>query len=117
MKPFVGIIAVMSCLMGCTSWRVTPAAPEKATYLRVTMPDGSQLLLHDAQPIGDSLVGFVAPQGQPFDRVRVAIPRGEPTRIERRRVNAITTSLVGVAVGAVIAFFAIIAGYHGDPDH
>jgi hypothetical protein len=87
------------------SWKTQDTAPEQALAdqqpdeIRVTLADGSQVLLEQPAVLGDTLTGIC--EGQP-----VSIALGSVSHLEVREVD--TFKVVGGTVGTV-ALVALIA--------
>ncbi len=91
---------------GCTRWRVVNVSPEALNQApaqaRVTLPDGSRVIVQEPLILGDSLHGVRSPGGSdsiavPLSRVeRLAVPVPDHAR----------ASALGLFAGAAAATFA-----------
>ena len=108
-----------SYLVACTSWRIQQVAPSNAAQLRITIADGRRLVVRDPQVIGDSLIGFTAPQSlSPVPPTRIAVRIGDVQRLERRTVDPAKTSLAVLGLGALIGLVVALSNLQTtDPYH
>lgn len=91
--------ATTSSAGGCRAWatdreseRVVPVM-EPRQELRVTRTDNRQIILRDVVVSHDTLFGT-----NKGDKTGIAIPLGDITRVERRKVNRpVLVAMVGVA--------------------
>jgi orotate phosphoribosyltransferase-like protein len=76
--------------------------------VRVTLADSTELVLHSARAVGDSLIGWRASPtpGVPMDRVALAI--ADVRRVEVHRLNVAAT--VGVAFVGALAVATVALG-------
>ena len=112
MRRAIASILLMSFpSSACTRWRLEQPAPQSASKLRVTLADGRRLELHNAQLIGDSVVGLELPttQGKLASAVPVrrAFAVAELNRIERRKFDGVRTFFAVVGAGAVAALIVL----------
>lgn len=102
-------------LVACTSWKIQDVSPEDALAdaqpdkVRVTLADGSQVVLEQPVVSGDTLTGLRAGQ-------QVSIPLASVSELELRKGDtvktiALTTGIVlGVAALAIGVVLLIAAG-------
>jgi hypothetical protein len=98
-------------LAGCHSWRAESVSPSRLIEakhpgtIRITRPDGTQLLLQQPIARNDSLVGVAEGRGQ------TGLHLNEVRNVETRRLNAVKTGglVLGVAGGAVVLWGVIVA--------
>lgn len=118
MRRTVTLLAVLSVACSCYRWEphaVSPggaAVPDAAT-LRLTRPDGSQLVLRQAEVVNDSVHGL--PDGSRRSLERHAESLSDIHQLEVRAFNGPATAyiLLGVAlvvVGAGVAAAQIASG-------
>jgi len=108
MRRAIASILLMSLpSSACTSWRLEQPAPQGASKLRVTLADSRRLELHNAQLIGDSVVGLELPATQgrlaSAEPVRRTFAVAELNRIERQKFDGVRTFFVVIGAGAVAA--------------
>lgn len=118
-KPGILLLAVH--VQACTSWQATQMAPRPAIVdqnpeaARVTIPDGSRIVVLQPRVEGDSIVGIRDCESEVTSRAcedteEALVSLGDVQLLEVRRFNPLKT-LVGVAVtvatlGLVILFLA-----------
>ena len=115
-------------LAGCSSWYVQEVTPQQLVTegqpkkIRVTLTDGSQVVLEQPRVSGDTLMGKFAPKGvapsaQVFVRgEQVSIPLSDVTDVAIQRTDAAKTTklivwtvlVVGAAV--VVVAYSIVCG-------
>ncbi len=85
---------------GCRAWgtdrgaeRIVPIV-EPAQDLRVTRTDGRQVILHHVVVSHDTLFGTVRGTDK-ADETKLAIPLGDITRVERRKVSRSSLAVAG----------------------
>ena len=117
MKRFLTVLTMLSYLAACTSWQVRPTAPQEAANLRITLADGTRMLLHDSQPIGDSIVGYTTEGSDGPGLHRVAVPMAELQQIEQKRSDTGKTLLV-VGLAAIVGLIVAAGSLQTtDPNH
>jgi hypothetical protein len=96
---------------GCAVWRPLPgagfarSAGERLAHARVSLRDGTELLLDDASVTPDSIVGFGGET-----RTRFAVARREVVGVEGRETDGARTFAVGALV-PVVASFLVVATF------
>ena len=97
-------------LQGCTSWRTVPSSTGVAPVLsterpvRVSLSDGTVIVLESPRIAGDSLIGNL---GNPPERLAVAM--ADVTALDERKVSVgRSAAAVGVGVGALTVLFGIL---------
>ena len=101
-------IVVLALVASCSAWRpvpgaaLAPAPPERVDHARVSLRDGTVLLLRDAMISPDSIVGLA---GAP--PTRVAVPRSDVTALEAEHAEAITSFLAGVLSVVGLLYLAV----------
>jgi hypothetical protein len=110
----ITFLAVLGLHAGaCVSWKTQPVSPDQVVarapdQVRVTLGNGSRIVVAGPTIIGDSLIG--APPGADPKRIaqRLAIPLSDVRSVEVQRVNAGKTALLiaGVGVTALVAIAA-----------
>ena len=97
-------LVVLPLAVSCSAWRpvpgaaLAPAPSERIDQARVSLRDGTVLLLRDVMISPDSIVGL---GGAPPDRF--AVPRTDVTGMEVQHTESITSFLAGAlaVVGAL----------------
>ena len=91
----------------CMHWKTQSIAPERivgerrAAKVRVTKLDGTRLVLHQPEIIGETLVG-VHPDAWPRDgRPRPAVALADVGEVALRRVDPIGTAAIGLGTLAL----------------
>lgn len=109
------IISLMANLCSaCYHWHPEPLAPSagadeaRASAVKLSLVDGSTLVLYDALVRADSVTGLRSLEHS----ARIAIPRADIGTMEVRHLHAGKTTLavglaVGVVAGVVIFFVAL----------
>src|SRR5215207_7712301 len=115
--PLVSLVCLSALLTGCQTWArydvPTAAAATSAVAggrpVRVSMSDGTQLMMRDTRVLGDSVVGDgTGAMG------RIAVPVAGVRTVEELRPNRMLNTLligtVAVAALAGLALFAFVQG-------
>lgn len=107
-------LVLLSALSACQGWnghRLRPEPRELPSPLRVTMTDGSRLVVWNAEVARDSLVGLVGKR--PEERTRAAVPLSQVRRTEARGVDFVETvgltAAITVLAAASVVFAAMVA--------
>ena len=113
--PLLSLVCVGVLLQGCQTWArydvPTGPPPQSAVAdgrpVRVSMRDGTQLMMRDTRVIGDSIVGDgTGAMG------RIAVPVAGVRTVEELRSNRVMNTLLVVAAGAAtlagLALFALV---------
>ena len=103
-------LVLLSALSACQSWnghRMRPAPRELPSPLRVTLTDGSRLVVWNAEVRSDSLVGLVG--RRPQERTRAAVPLSQVRLTEARGVDFVATTGLTAAVTLVVAVTVVFA--------
>ena len=113
--PLVSLVCLSVLLNGCQTWArydvPTETAPSSAAVaggrpVRVSMRDGTQLMMRGTRVIGDSVVGDGT-----GDMGRIAVPVAGVRTVEELRTNKGLNALLACAAGgtalAGIALFAL----------
>ena len=106
-RPVTALLLTVQ-LAGCYSWRAESVSPARLTaaehpaIIRVTRPDGSQLLLRQPAARSDSLFGVTA------EGVEIGLPLPQVSKVEVRRFSTGKTGglVLGVA-GCAIALVGL----------
>ena len=100
-------------LAGCSSWWVQEVSPQQLVTedqpekIRVTLTDGSQVVLEQPRVSGDTLVGcqLFEVQGQqrcPSDLGAVSIPLSDVTGVAIEKTNPVKVFIVLLVVGGAV---------------
>src|SRR5688500_4499954 len=113
--PLLSLLCVSVLLQGCQTWArydvptepPPPSAVAGGRPVRVSMRDGTQLMMRDTRVIGDSVVGDgTGAMG------RIAVPVAGVLTVEELRPNSVLTTLLVVVAGAAalagLALFALV---------
>lgn len=109
-------------LAGCSSWYVQEVSPqqlvtgEQPEKIRVTLTDGSQVVLEQPRVSGDTLMGcrIFEVQGQqrcPSDLGAVSIPLSDVTDVAIPKTNPVKVFVVVLVVGA---FYFVLRALYSD---
>jgi hypothetical protein len=114
-SPLLTLLCLSIVLQGCQTWArydvptepAPPSAVAGGRRVRVSMRDGTELMMHGTRVVGDSIVGDgTGAMG------RIAVPVADVRTVEELRannaLNAIAAILVGGAVLAGLALFALV---------
>ncbi len=110
LRRLVACILLPCCLLACVSWNTQEASPqqvledEQPDKVRVTLSDGSQVVLEEPVVSGDTLTGVATGQQR-------SIPLADVSALAVRKTDASRT-LGGVVRGLVVtaafvAFFGV----------
>jgi hypothetical protein len=111
-------LALLSTLPACQTWYGRwPGSQALPSPVRVTLTDGSVLVMRDAQVQRDSLIGMVGERADERQRVAVAMPQVH--RMEERGVDfpatvGLTAAITLTAVATVIVGVFFTLGGLGD---
>ena len=118
--PLMTLVCLSVLLNGCQTWArydvPTETAPSSAVAggrsVRVSMRDGTQLMMRDTRVIRDSIVGDgTGAMG------RIAVPVADVRTVEELRTNRGLNTLLAVVVGvaglAGLALFALAQAMDG----
>lgn len=102
-------LVVVSALSACQTWNGRrlpggPAPQELPSPLRVTLTDGSVLVMWSAEVQRDSLIGMVGERRDEGQRVAVAMP--QVRRVEERGVDFAAT--VGLTAAITLTLVAAV---------
>ncbi len=106
-------------LAGCSSWHVQEVSPqqliteEQPGKIRVTLTDGSQVVLEQPRVSGDTLMGRVAgkgvtPSGEMFVSEQMSIPLSNVTDVAIQKTDPGKTFSAVVVVGAAVFLAAYL---------
>lgn len=109
-RCFPAVAALLVSVAGCYHYaaQYRPLADALASpqdEVRVTLADSTQLVLHSARAVGDSVIGWSAPpaKGGQADRVAVAIADVRYVEVYRMNVaGTVATAFVGALGVATI---------------
>jgi hypothetical protein len=100
-------LVLLASLSACQEWQGRtlssgPTPRELPSPARVTLADGSTLVMWNAQVRADSVVGMVGERADARERVAVAVP--QVRRVEGRGVDFVATVglTTAVTLGAII---------------
>ena len=108
-RRFIACILLPCYLVACTSWKTQEASPqqvladEQPDKVRVTLTDGSQVVLAEPAISGETLTGSA-------DGQQRSIPLADVADVEVKKTEALLTS--ALVLGGVIvagAVFVVIA--------
>jgi hypothetical protein len=104
----------------CMSWKTQPVSPDHIVaqdpdQVRVTLGNGSKVVVARPAIIGDSLIGAPTGANPKRSAQRLAIPLSDIQSVEVRRVNAGKTALLVAGLG-VTAMVVIAAANCCGPD-
>jgi hypothetical protein len=115
-------VLLLSALSACQTWYVRgipqdPAPRALPSPVRVTLTDGSVLVMRDAEVRADSLIGMVGERAASPLRVAVAMP--QVRRVEERGVDfpatvGLTTAITLTVVATVVITVFFTLGGLGD---
>ena len=94
-------------------WKTQSVAPERvvtearAEAVRVTKPDGTRLVLHQPEIVGDTLFGVRRDVWPRDGRPRPAVALADVRAIAVRRVDAIGTAVVALGTLALAGVIAL----------
>jgi hypothetical protein len=100
-RRIVACVLLPSHLVACMSWKTQDATPqqlvseEEPSRIRVTLTDGTQVVLTEPTVSGDTLWGLE-------DGERTGIPEPEIAEVALRRADG-TTTVIALGVGVVVA--------------
>ena len=107
-RRFIACILLPCYLVACTSWKTQEASPQQVLAddqpdkVRVTLTDGSQVVLEEPAVSGDTLSGL-------DDSTPVHIPLADVADVEVRKTDIIpTVALVVLGLGVVFVGVAAI---------
>jgi hypothetical protein len=109
-------------LAGCTQWRVQSVPPQQLVAaqhpgrVRVTRPDGTQVVLSDPEIVDDTLYGIEAGKGRASAH-REGIPLHDVAHVSVRKSDPFATGvLIGVPAAALVGAALIIQAYAASID-
>ena len=108
-SPLLTLLCLSLLLQGCQTWARYDVPPETAPPsavaggrpVRVSMRDGTELLMRGTRVIGDSIVGDGTPAAG-----RIAVPVADVRTVEELRTNRIANTVL-IAAGAVVALAGV----------
>jgi hypothetical protein len=104
-SPLLTLLCLSLLLQGCQTWArydvptepAPPSAVPGGRPVRVSMRDGTELMMHGTRVIGDSIVGDgTGAMG------RIAVPVAGVRTVEELRTNR-TLNTLAIVAGAVVA--------------
>ena len=109
-------------LAGCSSWYVQEVSPqqllteEQPGKIRVTLTDGSQVVLQQPRVSGDTLMGRVAgkgrtPSGEMFVSEQMSIPLSDVADVAIQRTDAGKTTAFILGTVVVVGGAVVLVGY------
>ena len=107
------LLLIAACGSGCHVWRTVPGVPapitegRRASPLRITRKDGSQVIVNQPAMRGDTLFGRTRRNQSSADEMR--IPLSDIREVSTRR-NSVWRTVVlatGVTAGMFVAMMAV----------
>jgi len=107
LRRLVACILLPCCLLACSTWRTQEASPqqvlavEQPAKVRVTLVDGSQVVLEEPAVLDDTLVGLV-------EEEHVGIPLTDVSALAVRKTDTHLT--IGAVFGGLLLTAAAAFG-------
>ena len=114
-RRLIACIMLPCYLVACTAWKTQEASPqqvladEQPDKMRVTLSDGSQVVLEEPVISGDTLTGVA--EGQ-----QTSIPLDDVADVEVRKAQTLLTVGVVVLGTAAVLFGLAVIAFCGDGD-